>query len=172
MENILITTICKSDTNTFNELAKLAGKYDCHISFSHVYTLGLDNTITAQVAGNWSGIAKIEAALPALAKSLDIEVVYKRSHQEKVERYFLPYNIEIVAVDQPGVVHEITEFFTSLEVFTQYLVILTSMHQQTPILKIQMQIDLPADNNIADIREQFLIFCDELNLDGIMEPQK
>lgn len=172
MEHLLITTICRSDNNVFNEIAKLAGKHECHIHYSHLFSLGFDNTITLQIAGNWSGIAKIEAALPVLAKRLEIELVYKRSHLEKIDRYFLPYQVEIVAIDQPGIVYEITEFFSSLEVHMQHLETRSLMHQQTPILKLDMQVDLPADNNIADVREQFLLFCDELNLDGTLEPKK
>lgn len=172
MENLLITTICKSQDNVFIELTKLASKYECHINFSHLFAIGLDNTLTLQISGNWSRIAKIEAALPVLAKRLEIELISKRSHQEKIERYYLPYKIEIVAVDQPGVVYEIMDFFSSLELHTQHLEILTNSHQQTPILRIAIQVDIPADTNIADIREQFLVFCDELNLDGTLEPEK
>ena len=172
MENLLITTICHSDHNVFNELTRLAGKHECHVSCSHLFTQGFDNLITMQIAGNWSSIAKIEAALPGLAKRLEIEFIFKRSHLEKVDRYFLPYQIDLIAVDQPGIVYEITDFFSALEVHIQQLEIQSITHQQTPILRLKMQVDLPADNNIADIREQFLLFCDELNLDGTLEPKK
>jgi glycine cleavage system transcriptional repressor len=35
-----------------------------------------------------------------------------------------------------------------------------------------MTVDVPANIHIATLREQFLIFCDELNLDGVLEPAK
>ncbi len=172
MENLLITAICRSNNNIFNELARLAGINECRINYSHLYTLGTDNSITLQITGNWSSIAKIESALPALSKRLSVDILFKRQQEEKIDRYYLPYIIEIVAVDQPGIIYEITEFFNSLEVQVIYMKTFTKPHQQTPILKIKMNVEIPAENNIADIREQFLVFCDELNLDGTLEPRK
>lgn len=172
MENLLITSIGHSDNNLINELAKIAGIHDCLIDYSHLCTLGTDNSVTLQVTGNWSSIGKVESALPILAKRLNIEIIYKRNHLEKINRYHLPYLIEIIAVDQPGIIFEIVEFFNSLEVHVERMESSSKTHQQTPILRVSMEIDIPAENNIADVREQFLIFCDELNLDGTMEPRK
>jgi glycine cleavage system transcriptional repressor len=33
-----------------------------------------------------------------------------------------------------------------------------------------MTVNLPASVHVATLREEFLDFCDEQNLDGIMEP--
>lgn len=172
MENLLITTICGSNTKVFNELTKLAGMNECHINYSHLYTLGAENSMTLQIMGNWSAIAKIESALPSIAKRLEIDIVFKRTHQEKIDRFHLPYQIELFAVDQPGLVHEIFEFINSMDIHIEHLEIYTSKHEQTPLLKWNMLVEIPAENNIADVREQFLVFCDELNLDGTMEPRK
>jgi glycine cleavage system transcriptional repressor len=172
MENILVTTICRSDTNVFNEITKLAAVNECHINYSHLYSLGGDHSMTLQITGNWSGIAKIETALPSIAKRLDVDIVFKRSPQEKIDRFHLPYRIELMALDQPGLVYEVYEFINSLDIHTEQLEISTSKHEQTPVLKLSMLIEIPAESNIADIREQFLIFCDELNLDGTLEPRK
>jgi glycine cleavage system transcriptional repressor len=77
-----------------------------------------------------------------------------------------------MAFDQPGVMYEIIEFFSQLNVNIEYLDANSITHQQTPILRMEIGIEIPAENNIADIREQFLLFCDELNIDGTMEPFK
>jgi glycine cleavage system transcriptional repressor len=172
MENLLITTIAQADSKVFSELSRLAGLNECHIHYSHLHALGSYNSITLQISGNWSGIAKIESALPAIANRLSIDLVSRRLPSEKIERFHLPYQIEIVAVDSPGIVYEITDFLNNLEVPVQRLETRSSKHQQTPLLTLDLQIDIPADSNIADIREQFLVFCDELNLDGTMEPRK
>jgi glycine cleavage system transcriptional repressor len=172
MENLLITTIAQSDSKVFSELSRLAGINECQILYSHLFALSAHNSITLQIAGNWSGIAKIESALPSLEKRLNINIVHHRLPSEKIERYNLPYQIEIVTVAHPGLVYEVTEFLNTVEVQVQRLESYTTAHQQTTILHLKLQIDLPADSNIADIREQFLVFCDELNLDGTLEPRK
>jgi glycine cleavage system transcriptional repressor len=35
-----------------------------------------------------------------------------------------------------------------------------------------MTLDVPADTHIATLREDFLEFCDHLNLDAVIEPIK
>lgn len=172
MENLTITTICRADSDVFNELTRLAAKNECHIHYSHLNSLGLDYAIVLQITGNWSGIAKIEAALPGIATRMNTEIVFKRSHQEKMSGQFLPYRFEIIGLDQAGLVYEINEFFGTQEINIQNWQTHTTTLQQTPIFKLQLTAQIPAESNIADIREQFLIFCDEFNLDGIMEPEK
>ena len=37
---------------------------------------------------------------------------------------------------------------------------------------VHMCLDVPADTHIATLREEFLEFCDQLNLDAVIEPLK
>ncbi|RMD68932.1 MAG: glycine cleavage system protein R, partial [Gammaproteobacteria bacterium] len=45
-------------------------------------------------------------------------------------------------------------------------------HTGTPIFNMTMRVDIPADTSIGALREAFMTFCDELNLDAVMEPVK
>ena len=40
------------------------------------------------------------------------------------------------------------------------------------MFSVQMFINIPAGIHIAGLREEFMEFCDQLNLDAIMEPVK
>lgn len=171
MENLLITTIGKNENFIFNELIQLAGKYECHVNYAHVYTIGMEDTIILQITGNWSKIAKVEAGLPVLAKRLEIDIVSKRTQQEKVDDYFVPYEIKIIAMNQPGLAYEIIAFISAVGVRIHKIEVNTAQYQRTPLLLMTINLDVPADSNVADIREQFLIFCDEFNLDGTLEPK-
>jgi glycine cleavage system transcriptional repressor len=37
---------------------------------------------------------------------------------------------------------------------------------------VQMAVNVPSSQNIAQLREEFLEVCDRLNLDAILEPVK
>jgi glycine cleavage system transcriptional repressor len=37
---------------------------------------------------------------------------------------------------------------------------------------VQMAVNIPADTHVGRLREEFMEFCDNLNLDAIMEPIK
>jgi glycine cleavage system transcriptional repressor len=172
MENLLITTICHRNHSVFLELTDLVNKHECYIKYCHLLSLSLDVTVSMQIMGNWSGIAKIETALPPLAKKLGVELVAKRSYPEKIEHYHLPYWIEVIGVNRPEIPYEVSNFLHACDITIQHLEILSETHQKTPLIKLKIQVDLPAEGNIADIRDQFLVFCDELNLDGTLEPRK
>jgi glycine cleavage system transcriptional repressor len=45
-------------------------------------------------------------------------------------------------------------------------------HTGTPMFTVNLIIGVPATEHIARLRDQFLSFCDEFNLDAIMEPVK
>jgi glycine cleavage system transcriptional repressor len=173
MENLIISTICKSESDAMNELAKLAAKHECHIFFSHRYSLEHDYTVLLHVGGNWSAIAKLETALPALAKKLNMEILFKRTKQSKAKEKYLPYKVEIFAHEQSGIVYEISDFFTAHKIHIERWETRTyKTSSQTSIFNLEVAIHIPTNYNIADFRDQFLIFCDEFNLDGILEPEK
>jgi glycine cleavage system transcriptional repressor len=135
--------------------------------------LGLDYTAVVHVTGNWSGIAKMEAGLPILAKQYQIDFLCKRTQYEKTDEQFLPYTIQIFSLDQPGIIYEISDFLETQDIrverwkTTSYLTI-----NDTPVFSMKTVINFPASSNIADFRENFLMFCDELNLDGTLEPEQ
>ena len=45
-------------------------------------------------------------------------------------------------------------------------------HTGAPMFAVQMAIKIPAQAHISTLREEFLEFCDSINLDAIMEPVK
>ena len=40
------------------------------------------------------------------------------------------------------------------------------------MFSVQATVSIPADVSIAQLREEFLQFCDHMNIDGILEPIK
>jgi glycine cleavage system transcriptional repressor len=40
------------------------------------------------------------------------------------------------------------------------------------MFSVQMSINIPANVHISGLREEFMEFCDQLNVDAIMEPVK
>lgn len=172
MEQLLITTICGANLNPLLELSKLAAKQECQILMSRMDTIGKDCAITLHIQGNWSAIAKLESAIQGLSRSLNIEMIYKRLQTEKDTRHLLPYTVQISSLDQPELVYEISEFFATQEIYISDCRTFTYMRNHTPLFSLDMSVYIPAEINVADIREQFLLFCDELNLDGVLEPER
>lgn len=172
MEQLLVTTICSANLNPLLEISKLTAKQDCHILMSRLDTIGKDCTLTVHIEGNWSAIAKVETAINNLARSLSIEVIYKRTQKEKETGQRLPYTVQIFCLDEPELLYEVSEFFATQEVHIVNSKTFSYTRDHTLIFELEMSVYIPAEVNIADVREQFLLFCDELNLDGVLEPQR
>ena len=86
----------------------------------------------------------------------------------------LPYAVEVVAVNQPGIVHHLASFFASRSINIEDLVTrsYSAPHTGTPMFSVNLAIGIPSSMHIAMLREEFLDFCDELNLDAVLEPIK
>ncbi len=75
--------------------------------------LGGEFTAVAMVRGNWNTLAKLEVQLKRLEQSLNISIVAKRTGERTRPENMLPYAVEVIAMDHPGVVHALASFFSS-----------------------------------------------------------
>jgi glycine cleavage system transcriptional repressor len=86
----------------------------------------------------------------------------------------IPYSVEAVSIDQPGIVHQVANFFSGRNINIQEMQSMryAAAHTGTPMFTMQILISIPADVHIASLREDFLDFCETLNIDATMEPLK
>ena len=77
-------------------------------------------------------------------------------------------------MNQAGIVYSLANFFSSRSITIEDLVTrsYSAPHTGTPMFSVNIAIGVPANTHIAMLREEFMDFCDELNLDAIMEPIK
>lgn len=175
MEHIVISAIGENNPNAISELFLLSAKNDCNIEETRLAAMGAEIAITMLISGAWNAIAKIEAGLENLKENFILTAKRTKLPQVTEETpALLPYVVELVAINEPGLIYEIVNFFvrqtiaiTNLQTNTY-----TTLRSISPMLSLRMQIGLPAELSIASFREQFALFCDDLNLDGVLEPEK
>ncbi len=146
----------------------------CSIADSRMSVMGDRFTLMTLLCGNWNAIAKIEAQLPRLEAELQVTFIGQRARTREPSRELMPYAVEVIAVDQVGIVHEITQFFSRRDVNIEDMFSgnYSAQHTGTPMFSLHMTISIPTDVSIAAMRSEFMDFCDQLNLDAIMEPVK
>ncbi|MGD9341100.1 MAG: glycine cleavage system protein R, partial [Chromatiales bacterium] len=68
----------------------------------------------------------------------------------------------------------LANFFTSREIDISELTTRSyaAAHTGAPMFAVQMNINIPQDLQISVLREDFMEFCDQMNLDAIIEPIK
>jgi glycine cleavage system transcriptional repressor len=137
-------------------------------------TLGSEFAMLLLVSGNWHALARIESELSRLAEGGALSVHLKRTEPKSARTDMLPYSIDIVSLDQSGIVAGLSGFFSTRgidisEVSTRGY---AAAHTGAPMFAVQMIVQVPAKLQVAQLREEFMDFCDSLNLDAILEPVK
>ncbi|MFO8154762.1 MAG: glycine cleavage system protein R [Pseudomonadota bacterium] len=176
MENnyLVISAIGSDQTGIADELARAIMDTGCNIHDSRMTILGGEFAMLLLVTGPWNSVAKLEDAIPALTERLDLQISCKRTNPRQQTGQSLSYNIEVISMDQPGIVYDLATFLSKRRINIQDLSTerYAAAHTGTPMFAARMTINVPADVRIASLREEFFDLCDGLNLDAVLEPVK
>jgi glycine cleavage system transcriptional repressor len=146
----------------------------CNIADSRMTVLGGEFAILLLVEGQWNTLAKLENALPELESELNLTIIGKRTEPRAKSSNLLPYMIEVVAMDHPGIVNQLAEFFSERSINIEDMVTSSyaAAHTGTPMFSVHMSVGIPSDVHLASLRDDFMDYCDALNLDAVIEPIK
>lgn len=146
----------------------------CNLVDSRLSTVGRDVSVTALAVGPWDAIAKLEAMLTRLEREEGIKLIWYRTGPKPVQSNLLPYVVEVVAADKPGILYQLADFFDrqGITIESLHCARYRAMQTGADMFSAQVTIGVPADMHIAALRDDFLEFCDHLNLDAIMDPMK
>ncbi|NOZ52545.1 MAG: glycine cleavage system protein R [Gammaproteobacteria bacterium] len=175
MENLLvITAVGKDRPGIVDQLSMTILDNGCNINDSRMTVLGGEFAIILLISAKWNALAKLENQLPALGDRLELNITAKRTEESPQNDKLLSYSIDVVSMDHPGIVYQIANFFSSRKINIRELNTngYAAAHTGTPMFTMAMLINIPADIRIAALREEFLEFCDNLNMDAVLEPSK
>ncbi|MAT65648.1 MAG: glycine cleavage system protein R [Gammaproteobacteria bacterium] len=172
--HLVISALGADQPGLVDELTRCIYDYGGNVADSRMTVLGGDFAVMLLVTGNWNAIAKLEDQLPQLGEKLGLTVSLRRTEERQYSRDTLPYVVEVVAMDNPGIVHNLAHFFSARNINIQDLNTSSyaAPHTGTPMFAVHMTVQIPAKQHISSLREEFMDFCDQLNLDAIIEPAK
>ncbi|MGB9428757.1 MAG: glycine cleavage system protein R [Gammaproteobacteria bacterium] len=175
MKQLLVVSVLAEDRpGILRDFARAVKDCGCNVVESRMTVLGGEFTMLLLVSGNWNTITKLEGQLPKLEKLLGLSLSVRRTAERDPRHDLVPYAIDAVCVDQPGIILNLADFFAEhnigiADLFTRGY---PAAHTGAPMFSVQMAVNIPADLHIGSLREEFMDFCDRLNLDAIMEPIK
>jgi len=172
MEKLLaITAIGPDRAGLIRDLSQAVSGSGGSIRESRMIALGSEFAVLMLVAGNWHSVNKIRDRLTQLQRDTGLTVTVRDTEPRSLEPS-APYNVDVVALDQEGIVLRLSSFFAnrSLEIGEMNTRRYNAPHTGAAMFSVQMTVNLPASVHVATLREEFLDFCDEHNLDAIMEP--
>ena len=146
----------------------------CNLLDTRLSTVGRDVSLIALAAGSWDGIVKLESLLGRIERENQFKITYYRTGPKPMQSNILPYLVEVVAADKPGILFQLADFFDRQGITIENLQSngYQAMHTGASMFTAQLTIGIPATMHIAALRDDFMEFCDHLNLDAIMDPMK
>jgi glycine cleavage system transcriptional repressor len=173
-QHLAVSAIGGDRTGMVHELTRVISECGGNISESRMASLGTEFAMLLLVSGNWHALAKLETELKRLAETSNLSIHLKRTEPRAARTDMLPYSIDVVCLDQTGIVSGLSGFFSSrgidiAEVSTRSY---PAAHTGAPMFSVQMIVNVPSRIHVAHLREEFMEFCDSLNLDAILEPVK
>ncbi len=175
MDNYLVvSSLGKDHPGIVNALSQATLDCGCNILDSRMTVLGSEFAVIMLLSGNWSAIAKLEDMLPRVAQKHDLNVISRRTELRAPSTRIIPYAVEVVAMDHPGIVRDVADFFASRSINIEdlYTGSYQAPHTGTPMFSLHMTVGVPSDSSIAALRGEFMDFCDALNLDAMLAPVK
>ena len=144
----------------------------CNIEHSRMGVLGGQFALMMLVTGSRAALSGLKEQLAALGAELALAVVHQWTHRREAAAPFMPYRVEVVALDHPGIVHGLASFFSGQGINIEELDtdVYAAPHTGSPMFAVHMTVGVPAQTQISALREAFVAYCDGLNLDATIEP--
>lgn len=172
-ENQIVITLMGSDhPGLLNTLAKTITDHSCNIVDSRLSVLGGSLAAIMMISGSWDMIAKLENALKSSAKELELNMSIKHLGSRATPNDLIPYRVQVVAMDHPGIVHEVASFFSDQQINIESMETdsYAAPHTGTQMFTLTMTVSIPSSLQLATVRDDFYEFCDDQNLDAMIEP--
>jgi len=149
---------------------------DCKCTIVEIRSSRLSQATAAYILiqGNWNHIAKLENTLDSIQKRLEIHIHTLRPEQKDKTNDSIPYSLETLSLDRDNVIESISAFLHDRDIGIEEIT--GSCYQapyiQTAVLSTKFIITIPPQLQLLSLREEFLDFCDHLNIDALLEPIK
>lgn len=171
---LAITVLGNNESNCIADI--LPAIRDSRCSILEVRSSRLARTYAAYllIQGNWNQVAKFESSLESIQKKTDIKIHTFRPDEKENSRDYVPYSLETLSVDRDNVIEAITNFIRKRDIEIEEI---TGSSYQAPyihtaLFSTRFIILVPPEIRLLSLREEFLDFCDQLNIDAILEPIK
>jgi glycine cleavage system transcriptional repressor len=171
---IAISAIGNDRVGLVHDLSKVIADCGGNISESRMTALGSEFAMLMLVAGNWHSVARIETELKKFAESAGITLQIRRADERAVREDQVPYSVDVVCLDQAGIVSTLSGFFSArgIDISEMNTRSYPAPHTGAPMFGLYMIVNVPSTIHLGALREEFMDMCDNLNLDAILEPVK
>ena len=165
---LVISALGADRPGIVDELSNIIYSHALNIEDSRMTVLGGEFAVLLLVSGEQSSLDALQSQLNNMEQALQMRLLIKPTTESNTTDKTIPYSVEVTALDNPGIVQNITSFFSkrNINIVNLQTESYSAPHTGSPMFALHMTIGIPAETNIAQLRETFMEACDELNLDA------
>ncbi len=174
IKQLVITALGEDRPGIVGALSEVLTSRKLNIEDSRMSVLGGEFAILMLVCGANDAIDDFINSVNTLEDSLNMKLLVKLTESREVESILVPCSVEVVAIDHPGIVQDITGFFSQrqINIVKMDTSCYPAAHTGATMFALHMMIGVPADQSITRLRDDFAILCDDLNLDASLSISK
>ncbi|MGO8754325.1 MAG: glycine cleavage system protein R [Gallionellaceae bacterium] len=171
---LVITASGEDKVGLVDRLSTKITESGCNIEESRMAVLGGQFALIMLLSGPWNALSKLEGQMGQLGVQLGLTIIHKRTQKRERTQPAVPYSVEVVAMDHPGIVRDLAAFFSRNGINIEELQTDTypAPHTGTAMFSVTMTVGIHADVHVPTLRGNFLDYCDDLNLDASFEPAR
>jgi len=169
MARAVISTIGRDRPGIVNELSEAVFSQGVSIEDSRMMVLGGEFAVLVSVTGDDAALDSLDQKLAQVTSAADLAYLFRRTEDRAIGQA-MPYQVRVVAMDHPGIVHGIAGFFSARNINIRELETESerAAHTGTPIFNLTMTVEVPHGTKVAHLRKEFESFCEERDLDGTL----
>jgi glycine cleavage system transcriptional repressor len=168
---LVISALGADRPGIVDEISNIIYKHSLNIEDSRMTVLGGEFAMLLLVSGEQSSIDAIQTQVNDIGQALQMRLMIKVTSDSTPIENAIPYTVDVTALDHPGIVNNISSFFSQrgINIVNLHTESYSAPHTGTPMFALHMTIGISADTNIAKLRDAFMQACEELNLDAEMK---
>ena len=170
-----ISCIGEQNDELTKDIVAIIEKYEAHLETMRQVNEYGRATCTFTIIGDWNHINKIEGALNKVVTSYpnhSLASTLAPYVEPSNESAILLYHINIVATSGVSIVPDLYQFLQANDIALLQLTIdhYPRQAKQPGSMMLNAKVAIDMQFALSEIREQFIVLCDGLNVDGIIDP--
>ena len=168
---LVVSVVGEDRPGLVNSLSESIMAEGANIDESRMTLLGGEFAGILLVSGSDEVIGRLQDTLKGIGNENSLTIVTKETIPGASSQQTMPYEVSVVAMDQQGIVHKVTEFFSEHGINIRELSTSTyaAAHSGTPMFAMEMIVDLAVGSRVSQLRNEFVSFCDDLLIDASIE---
>ena len=171
-ESILISASGRDQPGIVDRVSGAIFDAGANLEDSRMAILGGEFALFVLVGGTAEQLAAVRASLDEVSGELDLTLQVKPVAAAQPGADVIGYRLQAVSLDHPGIVHKLTGLLRTRGVNVASLE--TSLAQApvtgTPIFSLDMEVQVPVDQPVNELREELQSLAAEENIDVTFLP--